>query len=101
MITQAARLRVYKVPLVDPERAIDDPALAALHAEGWAIAASFLASEGESRFLVFVLVPPRPKADDGVLRKLDATTRAMLALQFAQIVVACLLLGMSIAASLP
>lgn len=101
MIVQAARFRIYKVPLVDPERAIDDPALAALHAAGWTVAASFMAAEGDGKFLVFVLAPPVVQPDVvAAVRALDERQRWVIGWQAVLAVTMWALLGVSIAASL-
>lgn len=57
------RPRLFKLRTDDPEKAIDDPALALLAAAGWTAVASFPAEEQKGterlRFVVIVLWPPR------------------------------------------
>ena len=60
------RPRIHRLRVEDPEKAIDDPALALLAAAGWTVAGSFPAEERsgtETRhFLVLVLWPPATPA---------------------------------------
>lgn len=54
------RCTVVKLLLADIERAVEDPALAKLLADGWSPIAHIPATEGEERhYLLIVLAPPR------------------------------------------
>lgn len=56
------RPRIYLLKLTDPERAIDDPGLAALARDGWTVASAThvvrFAAGGEERELMLILWPP-------------------------------------------
>lgn len=60
--TNPPRPRLFRLRTDDPEKAIDDPALALLAATGWRAVASFPAEERKGtemhRFVVIVLWPP-------------------------------------------
>lgn len=81
----ATRLKGYRLDITeDPEKAIEDPGLAALVAEGWSVAYAWIMNigddSGQRTYLMVMLAPPAdpsallPRVED-VERKLMATRK--------------------------
>jgi hypothetical protein len=80
LTTNPSRPRIFRLRTDDPEKAIDDPALALLASAGWTAVASFPAEERKGadlhRFVVIVLwPPPADRAPQGWISRVGSAAR--------------------------
>ena len=63
------RAQLHYLSMDDPERAVSNPALAAMLEQGWDISAHFVAQRADGQVLALILTPPRKRATFDLTRR--------------------------------